>query len=64
MICKSWTCFVLGQTSDLKRELWEKSQVSLTMQGTKHKLRGEKSYPEECKPVHLKDRYGEPERGE
>jgi hypothetical protein len=27
--------------------LWEKCQVSLTIQGIKHKLRGEKSYPKE-----------------
>jgi hypothetical protein len=31
----------------LKCKLWEKSQVSLTMQGVKHKLRGEKSYLKE-----------------
>jgi hypothetical protein len=48
MICKSWTSFVLSQASDLRKsKLWEKSQVSLTMQGIKQKLRGEKSYPKE-----------------
>jgi hypothetical protein len=48
MIYKSWTCFVLGQATDLKRaNCGKKSQVSLTMQGIKHKLRDGKSYLKE-----------------
>jgi hypothetical protein len=55
IICKSWACFVLGQASDLKEQLWDKSQVSLTMQGIKYKLRGE-NHTQSCKPVHHRHR--------